>query len=78
MPLAAVFTIIGAALIVVVLAVYLISIALILRRVDARLRAVNTNLYSVTEKTKPVGPIVGEINSNLAGADNALRAVLAK
>jgi hypothetical protein len=78
MPLAAVFTIIGAALTILVLAAYLISIALILRRVDSRLRAVTANLYLATEKTEPVGSIVGEINSNLAGVDDALRAVLAR
>lgn len=78
MPLAAVITIIGAALTVLVLAAYLISIALVLRRVDAKLRAVTTGLHLVTERTEPIGSIVGEINKDLAGVDNALRAVLAK
>ena len=78
MPAAAVFTIILAALTVLVLAAYLISIARVLRRVDARLRAVTTGLHVVTERTEPVGSIVGEINKDLAGADDALRAVLAK
>lgn len=78
MPLAAVITIIGAALTVLVLAAYLISIALVLWRVDTKLRAVTAGLHSATEKTKPVGSIVGEINKDLTGVDNALRAVLAK
>lgn len=76
MPLAAVITIIGAALTVLVLAAYLISIALVLRRVDAKLRAVTVGLHSVPDKTKPIGPIIGEINDDLAGVDGALRAVL--
>jgi hypothetical protein len=78
MPLAAVITIIGALLTVLVLAAYLISIALVLWRTDAKLRAITADLHLVTEKTKPIGPIVGEINKDLVGVDNALRAVLAK
>ncbi|MBV9142964.1 MAG: hypothetical protein JO115_18975 [Pseudonocardiales bacterium] len=78
MPLAAIITIIGALLTVLVLAAYLISIALVLWRVDAKLGAITAGLHSVTEKTKPIGPIVEEINRDLAGVDNALRAVLAK
>jgi len=78
MPLAAIFTIIGAALTVLVLAAYLISIALVLRRIDSRLRAVTAGLHVVTEKTEPVGTIVGEINNDLAKVDDALRAVLAR
>jgi hypothetical protein len=78
MPLAAVITIIGALLTVLVLAAYLISIALVLWRIDAKLRAVTADLHLVTEKTKPIGSIVEEINKDLVGVDNALRAVLAK
>jgi hypothetical protein len=78
MPLAAVFTIIGAVLTVLVLAAYLISIALVLRRVEAKLREVTAGLHLVTERTEPIGSIVGEINNDLAGVDDALRAVLAR
>jgi hypothetical protein len=78
MPAAAVFTIIVAVLTVLVLAAYLISIARVLWRIDARLRAVTDGLHLVTERTEPIGSIVGEINKDLAGVDNALRAVLAK
>ena len=78
MPAAAVFTIILAVLTVLVLAAYLISIALVLWRVNARLRAVTAGLHLVTERTEPIGPIVGEINNDLAGVDDALRAVLAR
>jgi hypothetical protein len=78
MPLAAIITIIGAALTVLALAAYLISVALILRRVDAKLHAVTAGLHSVPDKTAPIGSIVGQINKDLAGVDNALRTVLAK
>ncbi|MFY9806209.1 MAG: hypothetical protein WCC38_03355 [Pseudonocardiaceae bacterium] len=78
MPLAAVITIIGAVLTVLVLAAYLISIANILRRVHAMLRTVIGGLHLVTERTAPVGSIVGQINDDLAGVDNALKSVLAR
>ena len=78
MPIAAVITIIGAGLTVLVLAAYLISIAVVLSRVNARLRAVTVGLNVVTERTKPVGPIVGEINSDLDRVDEALRAVVGR
>jgi hypothetical protein len=78
MLVAAIITIIGAALTVLVLAAYLISIALILRRVDTKLHAVTAGLRSVPDKTEPIGSIVEQINKDLAGADNALRAVIAR
>ncbi|MDQ3903988.1 MAG: hypothetical protein M3300_00705 [Actinomycetota bacterium] len=78
MPLAAIITIIGAVLTVLVLAAYLISVARILGRVNAKLHGVTAGLRSVPDKTAPIGSIVGQINKDLAGADDALRAVLAK
>ncbi len=78
MPAAAVFAIIVAALTVLVLAAYLINIARILGRINAKLRAVNTGLHLVAERTEPIGSIVEEINNDLAGVDDALRAVLAR
>jgi len=78
MPLVAVITIIGTALTVLALAAYLISITLILRRVDAKLHEVTAGLGLVPGKTEPVGSIMGQINRDLAGVDNALQAVLAK
>jgi uncharacterized protein YoxC len=78
MPIAGVITIIFALLTVLVLAAYLISIALVLRRVDTKLRAVTADLPVVAQRTEPVGSIVGEINKDLAGVENALRGVLAK
>ena len=78
MMAAAVFTIILAVLTVLVLAAYLLSIARVLGRIDGRLRAVTDGLHLVTQRTEPVGSIVGEINNDLAGVDDALRAVLSK
>lgn len=78
MPAAGIITIIAALLTVVVLAAYLISIAVVLRRVDAKLHAVTAGLPIIAEKTEPVGAIIGGINNDLAGVDSALRRVLAK
>jgi hypothetical protein len=78
MPLVAVITIIGAGLTVLALAAYLIGIALVLRRVDAKLHAVVANLHLVPGRTEPIGSVVGQINNDLTGVDNALRAVLAR
>ncbi len=78
MPFAAVVTIIGALLTVVVLAAYLIRVALILRRVDRKLGAVLGGLGAVVDKTQPIGAVVGEINNDLAGVDSALQGVLTK
>ena len=78
MPAAAIFSIVLAVITVLVLAAYLISIARILGHISAKLREVNNGLHTVTERTEPVGSIVGDINSDLAGADDALRAVLAR
>lgn len=78
MPFVAVVTIIGALLTVVVLAAYLIRVALILRRVDRKLGAVIGGLGAVVEKTEPIGSVVGEINNDLIGVDNALQDVLTK
>ena len=78
MPLAAVVTIIGALLTVVVLVVYLIRVARVLSRVSAKLGPIADGLHVVGEKTEPVRPIVEGINHDLTGVDNALRVVLTR
>jgi hypothetical protein len=78
MPAAGIVTIILALLTVLVLAAYLISIAAVLRRVNAKLHAVTASLPIVTQKTEPIGSIVGDINNDLAGVDGALRRVLGR
>jgi hypothetical protein len=77
-PAAGVITIIGALLTIVVLAAYLIRVALILGRVNGKLGAVIVGVESAGQKTAPVGSIVREINKDLAGVDSALQGVLAK
>jgi uncharacterized protein YoxC len=78
MSAAAVVTIIAALLIVVVLVAYLIRIASVLGRVNAKLRGVTDDLRIVAEKTEPAGSIIREMNSDLAGVNEALLRVPAK
>lgn len=78
MPFVAVVTIIGTAVTVLALAVYLISVALALRSVNARLGKINTGLLQIVERTEPVGPVVQEINRDIAGVNGALQEVLTK
>jgi uncharacterized membrane protein affecting hemolysin expression len=78
MPAAGIITIIFALLTVLVLAAYLISIALVLRRVNAQLHAVTAGLPTVAQKTEPVGSIIDDINNDLAGVDGALRRVVGR
>lgn len=75
---AAVVTIVGALLTVLVLAAYLIYVALLLRRVDTRLSAITAGVQAITNKAAPAGPVVREINKDLTGVNNALQAVLTK
>lgn len=76
MPAATVVSIIVAGLAVVVLAIYLIRVALVLRDIDTHLGSVNERLFTVVDKTQPIRSILGEINQDLAEADNSLQRVL--
>jgi hypothetical protein len=61
-----------------VLAAYLIRVARVLVRINAKLRDVTAGLHLVPQRTEPVGAILGDINNNLAGVDKALKGVLAR
>jgi hypothetical protein len=75
---AAIFTSVLAALTILVLAAYLIRVARVLVRINAKLRDVTAGLHLVPQRTEPVGAILGDINNNLAGVDKALKGVLAR
>jgi len=77
-PAAAWVTIILALLTVVVLAAYLIRVALILRRVERSLATVIGGVGAIVDKTKPINSVLGEINQDLAGVDSALQEVLTR
>jgi len=73
-----VITIIAAILTVVVLAAYLIRVALMLQRVNGKLGAVIADVRTVGKQTEPLGSILGGINHDLTGVDKTLQGVLAK
>lgn len=72
----AIVTLIGTALTVVVLAVYLIAVAGILRRVNAQLRTVVAGLWSIGDQTEQLGSTMTQINRNLDDARDALQRAL--
>jgi len=73
---APIVTLIAVALTVVVLAGYLITIALILKRVFGRLEIILGAVSEVTEKTAPAGEVIAAINADLAAGHAALDAAV--
>ena len=78
MQLVAIVTLIGIALTVLVLAAYLITVALILKHVNFTLGTVIAGLRSIIPATEPLDEVVGEINKDLAGVRSALEALVEK
>lgn len=78
MPPVAIVTIIIALLIVAALAFYLIKVALLLRHVNAALSNVIGGVLGIADQTRPIAPVLGEINKDLGGVQAALQGLLAK
>lgn len=76
MPLAGVVTLIGVALTVLVLAAYLIKIAVILHKVNFTLGTIIAGLRAIAVQTEPLGSVMNEINSDLANVQGALEGLL--
>ena len=57
-----VLTLVEVAIVVVVLAVYLIAIAGTLRRVSATLGLITFGVRAIEKQTEPIGPTVRDIN----------------
>lgn len=70
----AVVTLVAVALALAVIASYLIKIALILWNVIDRLRVILGAVVAVSDGSKPMGPVMEDINSNLGAAREALEA----
>jgi hypothetical protein len=71
-------TVVLALVTVLVLAAFLISVALILRGVDNRLTQIAGHVGAINEKSGPVGPVIREINRDLTGLNAGLQRVLTK
>lgn len=72
MPLPGTVFLIGVALTVVVLAAYLIRVALILVHVNFTLGTIIAGVRAIATQVEPLNPVVGEINNDLAGLAKAL------
>lgn len=72
-----VVTIVEAALLVVVLAVYLIAIASTLRRVSSTLGLITFGVRAIERQTEPIGPLVTDINAALEQVAGALEGLAA-
>ncbi len=68
------FFLVGVALTVVVIAGYLILIALILQRVSSRLNTILSAVDDVIERAEPAGPVIDDINRDLGSARENLEA----
>lgn len=71
-PATAVVTLIGVALLVAILAAYLIRIALILHHVVGRLDVILGALAAVNEEAAPIGSVADAINADLGEARRAV------
>ncbi len=76
MPAAAVFTIILAVVVILVLAVFLVTIARVLAGVRTSLDGVIAAVGTIGAKTEPVNGVVQSINTNLGGARDTLTSLL--
>jgi hypothetical protein len=67
-----VVTLIEVALVVLVLAVYLIAIAATLRKVSSTLGLITFGVRAIEHQTAPIGPVVRDINGALEQVASAL------
>ncbi len=74
----AIVTIIGVGLLIAALAVYLVVIAIKLRRVVDTLGKVTFGVRAIAYQTQPVNELVAQIERDLKAIDEALSGVLEK
>lgn len=74
----AIVTIIGTVLTVAALAIYLITVAVILKRVNFQLGTVLAGLWSISNQTEQLGPVITAINRELTDANEALENALSR
>jgi len=73
MALAGVVTLIGTAIVVAALAIYLSTIAMILKKVTFTLGTIIAGLGAIEHATQPTGSVVEEINGSLERIASAVR-----
>ena len=75
---AAVVTLVGVGLAVLVIAIYLIGVARALLRVSSQLNVVLSSVGALPEKVDPAEGVLNEINTDLAAVQDLLEGLLAK
>ncbi|MGH2703935.1 MAG: hypothetical protein ACRDJ4_02215 [Actinomycetota bacterium] len=78
MPAAGVVTLIGVFITVVALALYLITIAAILKHVNFTLGTIIAGVRSIANQTQPLGGVIGEIVGDVSRVDQAVRGLVAR
>ncbi len=73
---ATIATFVGVALIVAVLALYLINIAVILRHVSFTLGTVLVGVRAIAHQTQPIGPVVRGLVSDIQDIQDDLASIL--
>lgn len=76
MPLAGIVTLVAVALTVAALALYLIHVIVLLRATSFALGTIIAGLRAIAHQTAPLGPVLSEINEDLAETQAALEEVL--
>ncbi|CAN5196917.1 hypothetical protein BH20ACT24_BH20ACT24_12540 [soil metagenome] len=69
-------TFVAAGLLVAALAIYLITVILILRNVRQTAGLILFGVRAIADQAAPVAPIVGEINADLTGVRDGLAGIL--
>jgi len=77
MSVAAIVTLVLVALLVVAVAAYLIWVVMILRHAVDTLGKVTFGVRAIAHRTKPVGPVLADVNANLTAVAEALEGLVA-
>ncbi len=78
MSATSIFAIVAIALVVGVVAAFLVRVAMVLGRVVKSLGSITSGVGNIAERTEPIGPVVRDVNKNLTAVADALDATLAK
>ena len=78
MGAATVFTLIGVAVIVAAIALYLINICLILNHVSFTVGTVIIGVRAIAAACEPLGPVIRDIKNNISAIDEDLEALVTR
>lgn len=76
MGIESILTFVGVGAIVVVLALYLITVVVLLRHVSFTVGTVLVGVRAIAQQVQPIGPVVREIVSDVQAIDKALEGLL--